>query len=159
MSLDLFKFLDALARKDLRAYEKLLPAEQKEVAPFVLQRWRSTASPSALVAINTFVNPYAFALGQQKDLLCGLIAACGGPPRSTWLKPPGGDRMTQRVDVLSRYLRCSRREARLVAGEYDPTDIIEMAEELGFEKAELTKLETELYGPRSAPKGGGRKAK
>jgi hypothetical protein len=67
--------------------------------------------------------------------------------------------MAVRVEVLSRFLRCSRREAKLVAAEYDVADIIEMAEELGYEKPELMKLETELYGPRSPAKSSSRKAK
>jgi len=142
---DLFAFLIQLSKGDLTAYEKLSPEAQKACAPFVLMRWMTGTSDAAqIVRINTFVNPYAFSLGQNKALLCRLLAttATGRSSRYRWIKGPGTKAEKLRLEVIKQFYGCSTREA----SEYriDPESIMEMAAELGWDDDELKKLKAEV---------------
>lgn len=142
---DLFAFLGTLSKRDLGAYTKLVPEAQKAVAPFVLMRWMTGTSDAAqIVRINTFVNPYAFSLGQDKDLLCKLLAAAatGKTGRYAWLKGPGSKSEKLRLEVIKQFYGVSTREASSYT--IDPESIMEMAAELGWDEDELKKLKAEV---------------
>jgi hypothetical protein len=142
---DLFQFLGALSKRDINAFEKLTPEAQKAVAPFVLQRWMTGTSDAAqIVRINTFVNPFTFSLGQDKALLCKLLAAAatGKTGRYSWIKGPGAKAEKLRLEAIKQFYGVSTREAK----EYslDPETIMEMAHQLGWDDDELKKLKAEV---------------
>lgn len=142
---DLFQFLGQLSRKDMEAYDKLTSEAQKAVAPFVLMRWMSgTSDPAQVIALNEFVNPYAFALGQDKALLCRLLAASatGRTNRYRWIKGPGGKAEKLRLEVIKQYYEISDREA--CDYKIDAETILAMADELGWDEDELKKLKKEV---------------
>lgn len=153
---DLWGFLGSLSKRDLRAYEKLSDEAKKGAAPFVLMRWMTGTSDAAqIVRLNTFVNPYAFSLGQDKTLLCKLLAAAatGKSGRYTWLKGPGSKGEKLKLEVIKEYYALSTREASEYKVSAD--DTMAMAEELGWDEERLKKLATEVgYGPATAKKPG-----
>ena len=142
---DLFDGLASLGRRNLAWYDSLTPAGQKAVAPLILMRWLSGTSDQAQVLrLNTFVNPYVFALGQEKKLLTkGLAAACTGKnSRYAWLKGPASKAAKLRLEVMKQHFGCSTREAATY--QMSAADLIEMAEELGWDDEQLKKLKAEV---------------
>ena len=76
MEFDLFSGLESLSKSDYGWYGKLSDEGKKQVAPLVLARWLSgTSDYLQLIKLNMLVNPYTFSLGNEKDLLCKLMAA------------------------------------------------------------------------------------
>jgi len=161
--LDLWSFLAQLSKRDLTAYDRLTDEQKKEAAPFVIMRWLTgTADAAQIVRLNTFVNPYAFSLGQEKGLLFKLLAAsCTGKGgRYSWLKAPGAKVARLRLDVIKEYYGVSTKEAATYTTIGDDT-IVEMAEELGWDDEQLRKLKAEVGkdGPGRAEKAGSKSPK
>ncbi len=142
---DLFAGLDALTKGDMRWYDALPDDAKKQAAPFVIMRWLcGTGDAAQLVRINTFVNPYAFALGAEKPLLFKLLAATTThkPKRYYWLKAPGAVTKKLSLEVIKEYYGISGREAATY--QLDKETLLEMAEELGWDDEELKKLKKEV---------------
>jgi len=142
---DLFAGLDSLTAGDLNWYDKLSDDGKKAAAPFVIMRWLAgTSDPAQIVRLNTFVNPYAFSLGQEKALLFKLLAAATTHKlkRYYWLKAPGGTSNKLSLEVTKQYYGWSTREAELQP--IEPDDLITMAEELGWDNDQLKKLKAEV---------------
>jgi hypothetical protein len=148
MSFDLFEGLSKLSSRDLQWYDKLSPEDKKAASPFVIARWMTGTSDQAqLIRINTFVNPYGFSLGQEKPLLFKLLAAAatGKSKRYKWLKSPGAKTATKlRLEVIKQFYEVSTREAATYSANIEAADIIEMAEDLGWETDDLKKLKKEV---------------
>lgn len=126
-------------------YDRLSDDGKKAAAPFVIMRWLSgTSDPAQIVRLNTFVNPYAFALGQEKALLFKLLAAATThkPKRYYWLKGPGVTSNKLSLEVVKQYYGWSTREAQLQS--FEAPDLVTMAEELGWDADQLKKLKKEL---------------
>ena len=165
MSFDLFEGLAKLSAGDLQWYDRLSPEDKKAAAPFVIARWMAGTSDQAqLIRINTFVNPYAFSLGQEKALLFKLLAAAatGSTKRYNWMKAPGAKSSTKlRIEAIKQYYNVTTREANLYTANIASEDILEMAEELGWDQEELKKLKAEVTkdGSGIVEKPGSRKKK
>ena len=148
MSFDLFQGLSDLSTRDLRWYSKLPAEDQKAALPFVIARWMTGTNDQAqLVRINTFVNPYLFALGSEKGLLFSLLAAAatGKSRRYNWIKAPGMKAVTKlRLEAIKQYYDISTREAAGYADTIEAEDILAMAEECGWDAEELKKLKKEV---------------
>ncbi len=143
-SFDLFAGLSALGRKDLNWFEGLSAEGQKAAAPFVMMRWMSGTSDLAqIIRLNTVANPYMFAGSADKSALFKLlaVAATGKSSRFSWIKGPGSKAKKLSIEAIVQYYDCSPREAATytVAAE----DLIEMVEELGWDKEEIAKLKKE----------------
>lgn len=159
---DLFASLGQLSKRDLQWYEKQDEDTKKAVAPFIMMRWMAGTNDLAqIMRINTFVNPYAFSLGQEKPLLCKLLAsaATGKTNRYTWLKGPSAKSDKLKLQVVKQYFNCSLREAETY--KVDDESVVAMAEELGWDEDELKKLKSEVLknGQGSAEKSGTRAKK
>ena len=163
MAFDLFEALEKISSGDQQWFDRLSEEDKKTASPFVLGRWLTGTSDQAqLIRLNTFVNPYVFALGQDKALLFKLLAAaCTGKTRRyQWLKAPPATKKTKlTLEVIKRYHDVSTREASLLAFNISGADLIEMAEELGWEKDELSKLKKEVDEPGTTEKLGSGKKK
>jgi hypothetical protein len=151
---DLFAGLAALGRRDIHWYDGLTPEGQKAAAPFVMARWLTgTSDKSQIIRLNTVVNPYLFAGSADKSALFKLLAtACTGKNvRYSWLKGPSSKVKKLTSQVVCEYYECSARES---AGySIDADSLIEMAEELGWDKEQVAKLKKELEdGPGSTAK-------
>jgi hypothetical protein len=142
---DLFAGLAALSKGDKDWYDNLSLEGQKAAAPFVMMRWMCGTSDGAqIVRINSLVNTQVFNGVSSKSTLFKLlaIAATGKSSRYSWLKGPGSKAKKLSLEVLKQYYECSTREA--ITYKVDAETLLEMAEELGWDKEELTKLTKEL---------------
>jgi len=152
MAIDLFKSLASLGKRDLDWYSSLSEEDKKSVHPFVIARWMvGTSDASQLIRFNEFVNPYLFPLGNEKELLFKLCAASatGKNVRYQWIKQPSGKKSPKiKVDVIEQFYDISTREALLYVPIVQDEDLLEMAEQLGWENDQIKKLKAECDGPR-----------
>lgn len=142
---DLFSFLGTLSKRKANSYTSLSEDGQKAASPYVIARWLTgTDDVEQLVRLNTFVNPYIFALGQEKDLLFKLMAASctSRTGRYTWTKIPGAKQDRLQLDVIKQYYGVSTREA--TSYQVDSISLLGMAQELGWDDDQLKKLKKEL---------------
>jgi len=144
---DLFAFLGELNAGKLTAYENLSDDTKKAASPVVVGRWLTgTGDQAQIMRLNTFVNPYIFSLGSEKNLLFKLMAAsCTGPKRNTWIKAPGTGSKNSKlaIEAVMRVHDCSSREANHLLVQMSGDDVLQCAEQAGFEKADITKLKAE----------------
>lgn len=157
---DLFAFLGQLNKRDLQAYDKLTEEGQKAAHPLVIMRWLSgTSDPGQIIRLNEFANKYVFSLGTEKALLFKLLgAACTGRvSRNNWIKGPGSTSTRLTVEAIKARFGCSTREAEQHLRFLEPADVLEFAEQAGWDKDQVKKLQVELGkdddGPRSTAKG------
>lgn len=164
MAIDLFPSLATLGKKrDLEWYTKLSNEDKKSAAPFVIARWLTGTSDAAqIVRINTFVNPYLFSMGEDKDLLFRLLASAstGSTGRYQWIKgPTSAGSSSLIVKVIADYYDITSREAKSYIPQISHDIITEMAEELGWEKEDLAKLKKEFGNGSRNPEKDGTKPK
>lgn len=141
---DLFQGLAALGGKDYEWYDKLSPEGQKAAAPFVMMRWMcGTSDESQIIRINTHVNPYVFSPSMNKSALFKSLAAAatGRNKRYSWIKGPTTKSRKLSTEVTMAYYECSPREC--ADYKIDAQSLIEMAEELGWDKEQIAKLKKE----------------
>lgn len=144
---DLFAFLGQLNKRDLQAFDKLTEEGQKAAHPLVIMRWLSgTSDPGQIIRLNEFANKYVFSLGQEKPLLFKLLAASctGRVSRNNWIKGPGGTGTKLALEAIKTKYRVSTREAEQYLRFLEPADVLQFAEDAGWDKAELKKLQVEL---------------
>lgn len=163
---DLFGFLEKLNARKINAYNELSDEDKKSFHPFVIMRWLTgTNDPAQIVRLNAFANRYVFSLGENKNLLFSLLAASctGGVKRVSWLKAPGQINTKLAEKVLQERFKISSREVESYRSLLEPTDILQYAEDLGWDKDVMKKLEQELgketNGSRSTSKSGGKSTK
>lgn len=164
---DLFAGLTALSKKgtfglsNTTWFDGLSLEGQKAAAPFVMMRWLSgTSDPAQIVRLNTVANRYMFAGSADKSSLFKLLAisTSGKASRYNWIKGPGSKAKKLVLECVKSYYDCSTREA----GTYtiDSQSLNEMAEELGWDKEEIAKMNKELDdGSGSTSKASSKSAK
>lgn len=147
--LDIFKLLGMV--HDPKAgdvYEKLTDDEKKGFAPLVAMTWMAgTKDERQLMALAHFANPYIFALGKHPHLLMQLLQVCSSKTggRNFWLSQKAGSKrnpLTQ--EVIKSYFNYSSRELRELSILPSEDEVIGMAEELGWQKDEISKLKKEF---------------
>ena len=158
--LDIFKVLDATNAKDAEFVTRLTDEERKELQPFLVARWMSgTYDASQVSLINEFVNPYSFSLTTHKQLLWQLLTVCnsGKKQRDVWNKLPG-KRETGRPNAIKcvmQYFGYSIAHAADAMEILTRTQILDMAEQLGWQPDDIAKIRRELKAsddPDSKPK-------
>lgn len=146
--LDLFQLLDKISTKDGFYFHTLADDQLKEFQPFVIMRWLTgTFDKRQVYFLNAIVNPFVFDIGQHKELLYYLLTTCtaGKSQRYVWTKAPSQNRKGKlTVSVLTQKYNYGKREAAEAAAILSAADIIEYAEDLGWQKEEIVKLKKEL---------------
>lgn len=145
---DIFGLLDKLSLGDKDVLSSYTEEEQKTISPLVIMRWLScTSDPRQIVFLNALVNHQIFAIPKHPGLLFKLMACCTNKQKTryTWLgqKKTGGTKKLS-VQVIQTYYNYSSREAVQYLKILTKEDLIGMAEQLGWDKSELTKLKREL---------------
>lgn len=126
-----------------------------------------TSDQSQIIRLNTVANPYLFSGTADKSALFKLlaVASTGKNVRYSWLKGPSSKTKKLTAEVICSYYECSQRES---AGyKIDADSLLEMAEELGWDKEQIAKLKKELddgsgdaakTSSKPAKRAGGRRA-
>lgn len=145
---DIFKILDSLSLGDKNIWESFSEEEQKSIAPLILMRWLSgTSSQRQIVYLNELANHLIFTLSKHPNLLMKVLSCCTDkrPSRYQWIgqkKTNSAKKLS--IKVLQEYYNYSAREANKFLHLLNKDDMIQMAESLGWEKEEITKLKKEL---------------
>jgi hypothetical protein len=146
-ALDVFELLDKINDPSIGDIYSTLTSEEKAAfAPFVIMRWMSgTSDKSELLALNEFMNQYAFSLGKHPHLLMQMLQACSSKrkKRYNWVSAKGDSTKKLSLKVMQEYMGMTSREAqkvRMPSG----TELLKMAENIGWQPDEITKLKKEL---------------
>jgi hypothetical protein len=140
-SLDIFKFMSDLGKETTTdPWVNLTDAEKKDFSALVITRWLSgTKDAGQIIALNERINPYSFSLAAHPRLQGQLLAASvKGAARYKWI-PAKGTKKTGVLDVVAAYYGVTRREAATF-GSFSDEDVTEMAQALGYQKDEVTKV-------------------
>lgn len=146
--LDIFGLLgkiDKASSGDI--YANLTDDEKKGFAPLVVMRWMSgTSDERQIMMLNTFANPLIFSLAKHPHLLMQVLQTCSSKTfkRYQWIGIKGNKKNTQSLKVVGEYFEMSEREVKLLDPFPQNIEILQMAEELGYDKDEIKKLEKEL---------------
>lgn len=147
-TLDIFHVLDRINARDYDAYQNWNEAEQKALQPFVVMKWMlGTDDQRQLLRLNTRVNPHMFALGQHKELLYKLLCAStdGKTRRYSWVKTSGKQASNSAtLEVIKEYFGYSARHAKDTLPLLSKDEVLEMAQYLGRQSDELTKIKNEF---------------
>jgi hypothetical protein len=144
--LDIFRFLEDIGSKG-DAYAKLSEEERKGFAPVVVQRWLTGVKDERqLIALNAFANKYVFALSKHPHLIARLFQACVSkvPRRYFWLGVKSKAKAPLRDAALKQHFGWSSNELRRQTILPSATEVLALAENLGWQKDELAKLKREL---------------
>jgi hypothetical protein len=145
--LDIFWLLSEINKRNFNIWESLTVEQQKGFSPIVVQRWLAgTHDTEALRKLNDNVNPYVFALGKYPNLLLKLMSTTGNKKTNRYFWKPLNKKKQKKLalEVIATARNCSLREAKIIFPGYTDDDIITLAEDLAWEKDQLTKLKKEL---------------
>lgn len=147
--LDIFAVLDALNAKNTTFYEKLTEEEVKAFVPLVVMRWMSgTPSAVQVYLINELLNPFVFALGNHKQLLWNLLIVCNSGIKQRYVWNPLPSKKTTNapnaVRLIKEYHSYNTEDAVNVLPLLTRSNLIEMAEELGWQADEIAKIKKEV---------------
>lgn len=152
--LDIFRVLNAANDKQREFYDELTEDERKAMQPVLVMRWMSgTQNPLQLLLINECLNQYVFPLYRDKQLLWNLLVASnvGKKQRYTWNKLPAKvdpSRPTC-VKVLQQYYHYSTKEAIQALRLLTREDVLILAEALGYQQEDISKIKKEIKGSSS----------
>jgi hypothetical protein len=148
--LDIFSVLSKLNSGDLHIWEKLSEEERKGFSAYIITRWMSgTSDEYQIMCLNELVNPHVFsAVGKNPEIMAKLLACCGtkSSKRFSWIgeSKRSGKESSMALDVVKEYFDYTSREAKSQLSLLENCDIIEMAEELGWQTEDLKKLKKDL---------------
>lgn len=147
--LDIFQLLNGLSKGDVSVYHSLSDQEKKEVLPLIVMRWMSgTIDERQIVFLNELVNPFVFPFYKHKDLLVDLLAVCGPGTsrRYTWNKALSKKKSAhpKAVEVIKQYFHYNTVGANEALGILSADDIVDYAQQLGWQPDDISKLKKEL---------------
>ena len=139
---DLFKFLSKLGSGNSNLTEE----ELTEFSPVVIARWMTgTSNPLQIIKLNETVNPYLFSKVPPAKLFKLIASSCEGG-RVSWLKGPSSHKDKLVIKAIANGTGKSSREAKMLVDQLDDDVILGLANELGWDKETVKKLQLELNG-------------
>ena len=146
--LDIFALLSAIdSPKSKDIYSNLTDDEKKGFAPLIVMRWMSgTSDERQIILLNEFVNQYVFSLAKHPHLLMRLlqVASSKTNKRYQWIGIKSSKKNKLSQKVVQEYFEMSAREVNLLNPFPPESEIMQMAEELGWQKEEITALKKEF---------------
>lgn len=133
----------------MSAIDKLTEEELKSVSPYVLQMWVKGATSNLdyrMLYTNEFVNPYIFTLSDHPKLLYKLLCYANDLNEDVRFyfqsrKKTKSTNLT--LKTLMAYYKMDERHATDIIPVLSPDDIIDIGEQLGYDKDEMKKLKNE----------------
>lgn len=154
--LDIFDVLNEFNAHNVEFFDTLTDEQNKQVHPFVTQRWLSgTSNELQVLLINEYSNTKVFNFAHTHRKLAWylqLASTMRGRTRYSWNKtaPKKGESSKPvSVDVIMKTYNYSSKDALEVLPIFCEADIIDMAEMLGMQPAELKQINKEFHIPKT----------
>lgn len=144
--LDMFEVLKKIDSGDRTFLDNLDPATKKEFVPLLTMRWASSAGGRQAVLLNELVNTVVFKYYDHPELLYKLMVASSDrkQKRYTWIKPKPKDKGTRlAARTIAKYYNCPYKDAAIYADRLSLEDVLEMAEDLGYDNDLIKDLKAE----------------
>jgi hypothetical protein len=149
---DLFTVLGKLYTKNSEFFDQYDEETQKAIQPFLLQRWLASYNNGRqIVYLNELVNPFTFALYKHKKLLVQLLTVCtdGTIHKSSYLAAPKKTSATESISVLQQMYGFSVKQANESLKCLTEQQILDYAEQLGYQKEQLAKIRKEFNATKT----------
>ena len=157
--LDIFQVLTNINGNEFDYYATLDEQQQKAFVPVVTMKWMlGTANGKHIKRLNDRVNKYVFELAKHKELLYHLMCATttGKNIRYKYIKTSSSTTSSSKpvsLGVIEEYYGYSSKHALDVLPLFNHDDIVEMAEYLGRQQDDLTKIKNEHKAAKGTSKG------
>jgi hypothetical protein len=138
--LDIFEVLNNINKKNYHYYDNLSDRMKSMFSPYLVYQWMtSTNDPLQLMLLDRLVSRKLFVLNNHKDLLYKLLCiTVGNSQRYSWIYKKSGN--NEKINVIAKYLGCSKREAKLHSDFFSSNDIKDMLYDMGYQDDEIKKL-------------------
>ena len=147
--LDIFEVLERINCNDFQYYHRITEDQQKSLQPFVLMKWMvGTKNMKQVGRINNYVNKYMFSLGtDHKELLFKLLCSTtdGLGSRYFWAKNAKTTSSTPMcIKMVQELWDMTAEQAKQSMILLNDETLLEIAQYLGRQSDELTKIKSEL---------------
>lgn len=137
---DIFNVLERINSGDTQFIERFSGEDLKGFQPYVVMLWLRGAIDNNeyhVYLTNELCNEYVFSLGNHPKLLYKLFCAANGfgdGTRYKFIKPKQRKSQSKEIDLLCEYYNFSPKQAEDALPLLTEDDIIDIANELGYEK-------------------------
>lgn len=115
---DIFEVIKQIDYKNYQYYDSLTEEQKKEIQPYTLTRWCSTASGNEenheymTLMINNFVNNHFWELSKYKDLQWKLLCSCGLKKfmRHQWIPMSKSNKDKDFIEIRKFYSHLTNQE-------------------------------------------------
>lgn len=145
--LDIFETLKQIDKKNINYFDNLDMEAKKSLAPVVFMRWFSSGNTKQLQLANAILNPMVYKMYHHPALMYKLFVACsdGKSKRYNWIKKKSKDKSAPTATAtIAAYQKCSKTDAARYRSQFTMDEIIEMAEDMGYDNEWVKKIKTEL---------------
>lgn len=146
--LDIFSLFNKIDSGDINFYEKMSEDEKKDYSPLIIMKWLSGCDDvRQIIFLNTLVNPLVFQLSKHPELLSKLLVVSSSKKkkRYQWMtQKKSAGKTPNKIKILMEYFGYSEREAKQYVKLINNDEYEKCANELGWQKEDITKLKKEL---------------
>lgn len=155
--LNLWTTLDNISLKNVKYYDTLSEEDLKELNSYLMMRWLSGANdPRQITFLNGFLNPYVWHFDtkdhRHKKLLYYLMTVCTSNKKYRYkfnkTVPKKQRAMPKATGVIQKVFDYNSKDAFDAISILTDEAILDMAEQLGKQDAEIKELKKELKSKR-----------
>jgi hypothetical protein len=148
-ALDIFQVLDRINHNDFEYFQSLNIEQQKSIQPYVLMKWMlGTKQTKVIYRLNNRVNRFVFSLGNNhKELVFKLLCSVtdGRSQRYTWAKVQKKSVSAPNcIKLIQEFWGYNATHAKDAFPLLSDETILDIAQYLGKQSDELTKIKAEL---------------
>jgi hypothetical protein len=146
--INIFEVLEKIDTVNIDYFQSMSQEQFKQVVPYVIMQWMAcTKDKNQIVLLNEIVNKRIFSLHKHPKLLVYLLMACsdGSKKFYKWKKPSVKQlKFPKSVKVMKEATGYSTNRILEYMHVYSNEDILQYANELGYQQDELKDLSKEL---------------